>query len=399
MRLRGKYWVLLLAVMVACILIVAGCSTKGGSTGTVIKVASSTPLSGSQAAVGESIKLGAQIAVEEQKDAFTKLGFNLVFDPQDDQADPKVGVAVAQKLIADKEVLAVDGHYNSGVAIPSSEVYKTDNLLEVSPANTNPKITDRRLPDVNRICARDDEQGPFGADYAVNTLKAKKIYVIDDKTTYGAGVADTFEARAKADGATIAGRDGITTGETDFSAVLNNVAAAKPDLVYFGGMYPEGSLILKQMRDKGINALFMGADGMDDPQMAKIAGSAVVDAYYTTAAFDINSTPEGKAWAAKYYKEFNQQPGAYAVYGYDAMNVILEGIKKAIADNGGKLPSRLQVSHAARTTKNFKAISTIVTFDDKGDNINAKLYMKQYKTAQWPPDVIQTANGLDFLPK
>jgi branched-chain amino acid transport system substrate-binding protein len=393
-----KYLILLLALVLVSIVVVvaAGCAPKADN---VIKVATSSPLSGSQAAVGESIKLGAQIAVEEQKEEFVKFGFTLVLDPQDDQADPKVGVAVAQKLIADPEVLAVDGHYNSGVAIPSSEVYKQGNLLQVSPANTHPDVTDRRLPNVNRICARDDEQGPFGADYAVKTLNANKIYVIDDKTTYGAGIADNFEARAKTNGATIVGRDGITTGETDFSAVLNKVAAAKPDLLYFGGMFPEGSLVLKQMRDKGINATFMGADGMDDPQMAKIAGNAVVGAYYTTAAFDINSTPEGKAWAAKYEQQFKLQPGAYAVYGYDAMNVILEALKKAIADNGGKLPSRQQVSDAARSTNDFQAISTVVTFDGKGDNVNAQLYMKQYKTAEWPPEVIETVKGLDFLPK
>lgn len=398
MKHQCKYLILLLALVLVSIVVVvaAGCAPKADN---VIKVATSSPLSGSQAAVGESIKLGAQIAVEEQKEEFVKFGFTLVLDPQDDQADPKVGVAVAQKLIADPEVLAVDGHYNSGVAIPSSEVYKQGNLLQVSPANTHPDVTDRRLPNVNRICARDDEQGPFGADYAVKTLNANKIYVIDDKTTYGAGIADNFEARAKTNGATIVGRDGITTGETDFSAVLNKVAAAKPDLLYFGGMFPEGSLVLKQMRDKGINATFMGADGMDDPQMAKIAGNAVVGAYYTTAAFDINSTPEGKAWAAKYEQQFKLQPGAYAVYGYDAMNVILEALKKAIADNGGKLPSRQQVSDAARSTNDFQAISTVVTFDGKGDNVNAQLYMKQYKTAEWPPEVIETVKGLDFLPK
>lgn len=398
MRHRCKYlmFFLVLVLVSTVVVVAAGCAPKADN---VIKVATSSPLSGSQAAVGESIKLGAQIAVEEQKDEFSELGFTLVLDPQDDQADPKVGVAVAQKLIADNLVLAVDGHYNSGVAIPSSEVYKQGNLLQVSPANTHPDVTDRMLPNVNRICARDDEQGPFGADYAVKTLNAGKIYVIDDKTTYGAGIADTFEARAKANGATILGRDGITAGETDFSAVLNKVAAAKPDLLYFGGMFPEGSLILKQMRDKGIDATFMGADGMDDPQMAKIAGNAVVGAYYTTAAFDINSTPEGKVWAAKYEQQFKQQPGAYAVYGYDAMNVILEALKKAIADNDGKLPTRQQVYEAARATNDFQAISTVVTFDDKGDNVNAQLYMKQYKTAQWPPEVIETVRGLDFLPQ
>jgi len=397
-RFRCKYlaFFLVLALILVVAFVVAGCAPKVSN---VIKVASVTPLSGSQASVGETIKDGAQMAVNEQKDAFSKLGFSLVFDPQDDQADPKVGVSVAHMLIADKEVLAVDGHYNSGVAIPASEVYVTDNLCEVSPANTNPTVTDRRLPDVNRICARDDEQGPFGADYAFNTLKARNIYIIDDKTTYGAGVANQFEMRAKKDGAKILGHDGIDQGDTDFSAVLDNVAVAKPDLLYFGGIFPEGSLILKQMRDKGINTIFMGADGMDDPQMAKIAGNDVIGAYYTTAAGDIMATPAGSDWAARFKAQFGIDPSAYAVYGYDAMNVILQGIEKAIADNGGKMPTRLQVSQTVRATKDFQGISSKVTFDDKGDNLYAMLFMKEYKTAQYPPAVINSSAAGIYLQK
>ena len=395
-RFRCKSWMffLVLALVLVVAFAVAGCAPK---TSAVIKVASVSPLSGTQAAEGVAIKDGAQMAVDEQKAAFSRLGFTLMFDPQDDQADPKVGVSVAHELVADKEVLAVDGHYNSGVAIPASEVYVTDNLCEVSPANTNPAVTDRRLPDVNRICARDDEQGPYGADYAFNMLKAKNIYIIDDKTTYGAGVADQFEKRAKADGANVLAHDGIDQGDTDFSAVLDKVGAAKPDLLYFGGMFPEGSLILKQMRDKGINAIFMGADGMDDPQMVQIAGNDVIGAYYTTAAGDVTLTPQGAAWTAQFKAKFGIDPGAYAVYGYDAMNVILQGIQTAITDNGGKMPSRLQVSQAVRATKDFQGISSKVTFDDKGDNLYAMLFMKEYKTAQYPPAIIDTSVAATHL--
>jgi len=393
-RCKSLMFFLVLALVVVVAFTVAGCAPK---TSAVIKVASVSPLSGTQAAEGVAIKDGAQMAVDAQEATFSKLGFTLVFDPQDDQADPKVGVSVAHDLIADKEVLAVDGHYNSGVAIPSSEVYVTDNLCMVSPANTNPTVTDRRLPDVNRICARDDEQGPYGADYAVNILKAKNIYIIDDKTTYGAGVADEFEKRAKADGANILAHDGIDPGDTDFSAVLDRVGADKPDLLYFGGMFPEGSLILKQMRDKGINAIFMGADGMDDPQMVQIAGNDVIGAYYTTAAGDVTLTPQGAAWAAQYKAKFGIDPGAYSVYGYDAMDVILQGIQAAITNNGGKIPSRLQVSTAVRATKDFQGISSKVTFDDKGDNLYAMLFMKEYKTAAYPPAIINSSIAASHL--
>ncbi len=402
MRPRCKSVMLVVfCLVIALLFVAAGCSIfRGASASNVIKVASVTPLSGSQAAVGETIEQGAQMAIDEQKAAFTKLGFTLVFDPQDDQADPKVGVSVAHELVADKQVLGVDGHYNSGVAIPASAVYVTDNLCMVSPANTNPQVTDRLLPDVNRICARDDEQGPFGADYAIKTLGAKKIFVIDDQTTYGTGVAQAFITRADTDGASIVGDEGVTAGSSDFSAVLEKVAAAKPDLLYFGGIYDTGSLILKQMRDKGISATFMGPDGMDDPQMLKIAGNDVIGAYYSTAAGDITATATGRAWAAAFKTKFGEDPGsAYAVYGYDAMNVILNGIKTAIAANGGKMPTRLQVSQAVRATKDYQGVSSMVTFDSKGDNLFAQLFMKEYKVAVYPPAVLVSASAGQFMLK
>lgn len=400
--MRGaRKFIALLLVMATAVLMVAGCGSKktGGesSSGNVIKIASCTPLSGSQAALGESIKLGAQMALEEHKGEIEKLGFKLEFAPQDDQADPKVGVAVAQRLIADKDVLAVMGHWNSGVAIPSSEVYVKDNLAMVSPANTAPAVTDRKLPNVNRICARDDMQGPLGADYAVKELGAKTVYIIHDKTTYGQGVADEFRKRAAADGAKIAGFEGITAGESDFSAVLNKVAAAKPDLVYFGGTYPEGSLILKQMREKGIAAKFMGPDGMDSSEVIKIAGNAAIGAYFTSVAGDISLVPGGKEWAERFKAKWGKDAESWTIYGYDAMDVILEGLKRAIKANGGKKPSRVQVCQAIRSIQDFKAMSSTVSFDEKGDNKGAKLYVKQFKEAKYPATIIKEVNAGEYL--
>jgi branched-chain amino acid transport system substrate-binding protein len=300
--MKKKLLFLSMATMLTTTIAMAGC-TKGAnssSNGATVKIASVSPLSGSQAAIGESIKNGAKLALTERSDEFKKLNINLQFSPQDDQADPKVGVSVAQKLIADKDVLGVVGHYNSGVAIPSSEIYKNVNLAMVSPANTAVAVTERGYEDVNRICTRDDVQGPVAADFALSDLSAKTAFVIHDKTTYGQGVADEFKKRFADKGGTVAGYEGITAGESDFSGVLNKVAQVKPDVVYFGGMYPEGSLIIKQMKEKNITAKFIGPDGMDSAEVVKIAGDSSKGIYYTTMAADVSLTEEGRAWAEKY---------------------------------------------------------------------------------------------------
>ena len=172
---------LLLSLTLVLAMVAGSVSAVAEAALPVIKIASVTPLSGSQAALGETIKNGIELALSQRVEEFKALGFDLQFSPQDDQADPKVGVSVAQRLIEDKEVLVVIGHYTSGVAIPSSEVYNQGGLPMVSPANTATKVTDRGLPTVNRICARDDAQGPAGADFLYG-LGLTSVYILQDKT-------------------------------------------------------------------------------------------------------------------------------------------------------------------------------------------------------------------------
>ena len=237
-----------------------------------IKIAVQAPLSGEQAALGEHIKLGAQLAVEEATKAFKDLGYDLQLVPQDDQAKPEVGVANARNMVADPDVLLIVGHFNSGVALPASEVYKDAMLTMISPANTATEITDRGYPNVNRVCGRDDVQGPVGARFAAQDLKLKSVYIIHDKTLYGQGVAENFRNEAKKLGMNVLGFDG-TEERANFSPMIIPLKAKNPDLVYFGGIYHQGGLLLKQLREKGVKAKFMGPDGLDSAEMAKIAGS------------------------------------------------------------------------------------------------------------------------------
>jgi len=361
----------------------------------VIKVASATPLSGSQSALGGSIKNGIEMALNERVEEFKALGFDLQFLPTDDQADPKVGVSNAQRLVEDASVLAVVGHYNSGVAIPSSEVYNEGGLAMISPANTNPDVTDRALPTVNRICARDDAQGPAGADFLFG-LGKKSVFVLQDKTTYGQGVADMFKARFEEIGGEVKGYEGITAGEADFSAVEEMIRASGAEAVYFGGMYPEGALLIKQLKEKGIDVVFLGPDGMDSAELVKIAGDAIIGNYYTSVAADVSGAEAGAAFVEKFTATYGRAPEAFAAYGYDAMNVTLNAIKAAIDAAGGALPTREQVAVAARAIKDFKGLATNVSFDEIGDNTEATIYVLGFEQAAYPPIAIKSIPSSDY---
>jgi branched-chain amino acid transport system substrate-binding protein len=353
-----------------------------------IKIAVQAPLSGEQAALGEHIKLGAQLAVEESSKAFKDMGYDLVLVPQDDQAKPEVGVANARNMVADPDVLVIVGHFNSGVALPSSEVYKDAMLTMISPANTATEITDRGYPNVNRVCGRDDVQGPVGARFAAQELKAKSVYIIHDKTAYGQGVADSFRNEAKKLGMNVLAFEG-TEERANFSPMIIPLKAKKADLVYFGGIYHQGGLLLKQMREKGVNAKFMGPDGLDSAEMAKIAGNSVINSYYTSVAPPRDATPDTVAFAKKYKQRFGKDIEAFGLYGYDATLVGIKAMEQWIKANGGKKPSRADVVAAVRKIKNFKGVTGSIEFDSKGDPVKAKYFVLQFEKQAYPGKVVK----------
>jgi len=377
-----------LCLVFAFTIVLAGCGGKSGSgdqqsdKGT-IKIVTVSPLSGTQAPFGEAVKLGVQMAVEDKKAEIEKMGFKVEFMPQDDSADPKMGVAVAQKLITDEDVLAVAGHMNSGVTIPASEIYAKANLAMYTSFATNPMITERALKNVGRICNRDDIQGSAAAKFAVDTLKIKTAFVVHDKSAYGQGVADEFKKKAEELGVKTVGYEGLTQGEVDFSAIVNKVVQAKPDVLYYGGNYTEAGCLLKQMREKGNNAVFIGSDGEDSPEWVKVTGKYIVGAYYTTMAPDISATAEGKAWAERFNQRFGKMPEAISTYSYDTGLVIMQGLLDAIKANGDKKPTREQVSEAVRKVE-VKGITGTIAFDEKGDNKNAKSFVMQFKEEKYP---------------
>jgi branched-chain amino acid transport system substrate-binding protein len=338
-----------------------------------IKIATQSPLSGGQAALGEGIKLGAQLAVEKFKGPLEKLGFKVELVPFDDQAKPDVGVANAKNIIADKDILAVIGHLNSGVAIPSSEVYKEQSLAMISPANTNPTVTDRNYANVNRVCGRDDVQGKVGSEFAHGTMKAKSVYIIHDKTQYGQGVAEFFKADAEKKGMKVLGFEG-TEEKSNFDPIITPIKAKNPDLIYFGGIYDQAAPFFKQTREKGVKSKFMGPDGMDSSDLTKIAGKAVVGMDYTSAAGPASALPKAKQFVEDFKKKFGKNPEPYAAEAYDATVIALKAVE-AVA-KGGKAPGREDVSAAVRKVKH-SGITGEIEFDGKGDRKKALYFVLQ----------------------
>jgi branched-chain amino acid transport system substrate-binding protein len=293
--------------------------------------------------------------------------------PFDDQAKPDVGVANAKNIIADKDILVVIGHLNSGVAIPSSEVYKEVSLVMISPANTNPVVTDRGYPNVNRVCGRDDVQGVVGAEFAHGTMKVKSVYIIHDKTAYGQGVADFFKADAEKKGIKVLGFEG-TEEKSNFDPIITPLKAQNPDLIYFGGIYEQAGPFFKQAREKGVKAKFLGPDGMDSSDLTKIAGKSVVGMYYTTVAGSFTAYPQAKQFAEEYKKKFGKTAEPFAAQAYDATAIGLKALEAAA--KGGKLPTREEVSAAVRKVKHTGITGTI-EFNDKGDPKTALYFVFQ----------------------
>src|SRR5437667_651124 len=317
----------LLAALALVALPAASHLAAQGSKGT-IKIATQSPLSGGQAALGEGIKLGAQLAVEKFRGNLTKMGYKVDFVPFDDPAKPDVGVANSKNIIADKDILAVIGHLNSGVAIPSSEVYKEVSLVMISPANTNPVVTDRGYPNVNRVCGRDDVQGVVGSEFAHATMKAKSVYVIHDKTPYGQGVAEFFKADAEKKGLKVLGFEG-TEEKSNFDPIITPMKAKNPDVIDFGGIYDQAAPFFKQAREKGVKSKFLGPDGLDSSDLTKIAGKAVVGMYYTSAAVPACELPRAKQFVDDFKKKFGKNPEPYAAEAYDPATIALKGIEAA----------------------------------------------------------------------
>lgn len=382
------------SMMVAAGMTLALCGSAGAAE-KAIKIATQSPLSGDQSVIGVDIKRGAELALEQLSGPLTDMGFKVDLAPFDDQANPDTGVANAKRIVSDPAILAVVGHYNSGVQIPSSEVYHTSGLVNVSPANTNPKVTTRGYLEVNRIVGRDDVQGVVGADFAAEK-GVKTVFVVHDKTAYGQGIAEFFKQRATENGMKVLGFEG-TEEKANFDALLSPVVAGNPDLVYFGGMAFQAAVLFKQARERGYEGIFLSDDGFDSSDAAKIGGNNLISGggtFYSTVSGPA-SVYEG---TAKFIKDFeakyNSTPQPFAAQSYDCMAIGLKAIENAAKANNNEVPSREAVAKAVRELDEFKGITGTFSFNEIGDPKKALYFVIQVQSkdpSKWSENkVVQT---------
>jgi branched-chain amino acid transport system substrate-binding protein len=288
----------------------------------------------------------------------------------DDRADPKEGVSVANKFVGDG-IKFVVGHFNSGVTMPSSEVYQENGMLMISPSATNPKITERKMWNVFRTCGRDDQQGAVAGDYLAKTFKGKRIAIVHDKTTYGQGVADETRKTMSSKGMKDIFYEGINKDDKDFSALVSKLKAAKPDVVYWGGLHDTGGLILRQMSDGGLKAPMMGADGITSDEFAVIAGPAAEGTLMT-----FPSDPRRRAVAKDAVAKFRAkgfEPEAYTLYSYAAVQLIKQ------AAEGAKSLDPKKVAAELHSGKSFKTVLGNIAYDKKGDLTHLDYVMYTWK--------------------
>jgi branched-chain amino acid transport system substrate-binding protein len=350
-----------------------------------VKIGHAAPTTGPQAHLGKDNENGARMAVDDAN------GLNIVIDgkkikfeldAQDDQADPKQGTIVAQKLVDDK-VAGVVGHLNSGTSIPASKIYNDAGIPMISPSATNPKLTLQGFKNVFRVMANDVQQGSVIGKAAVETLGGKKLAIIDDKTAYGAGLADETEKAAKAAGATIVAREYTNDKATDFKAILTKIKAKNPDVIMYGGMDAQGGPMVKQMKELGIKAKYIAGDGVCSAEWPKLAGGAAEGQYCTQAGLP----PDKMSRADDFVKRFTAKYGpiqVYAPYSYDATNTLIWAMEKAQSTDPAKyLPALATLSH--------DGITATIEFDEHGDTKNGAITLYTVKDGNLVPMAINVA--------
>jgi len=344
----------------------------------VVKIGHVGPTSGSIAHLGKDNENGARMAIEELNAKGVMIGgkkVKLELVVEDDAGDPKQGTAAAQKLV-DSKVNGVIGHLNSGTSIPASKIYSDAGIPQISPSATNPKFTRQGYKTTFRVVADDVHLGGTLGKYAVKELKGKSIAVIDDRTAYGQGVADEFEKGVVGGGGKIVGREFTNDKATDFTAILTILKAKKPDIVFFGGMDAVAGPMIRQMKQLGIDAKFMGGDGICSSELPKLAGSSMADGQVVCAEA---GGVEGAAkkslddFNVAFKKKFNADVQVYAPYVYDSVNVMVAAMVKA----GSAEP--VKYLPVLAKTDGYKGVTGTIAFDAKGDIKNGALTLYTYK--------------------
>ena len=380
-----------IALLAAFAVTIAGCG-KSETTATaasdelVIRIGAAGPLTGPQAHIGKDNEYGTRMAIDDANAKGLVIGgkkarFELL--SEDDQTDPKTATIVAQKLV-DAKVNGVIGHLNSGTSIPASSIYFKNGIPQISPSATAVKFTAQGYNTAFRVMTNDAQQGKALGEFAVKVLGLKNIAVIDDRTAYGQGLADEFVKSAEANGARIIAREYTTDRSVDFTAVLTSIKGKQPELLFFGGMDPQGVPMVKQLRSLGMKTQFMMGDGGYTPKLIDLAGAAVEGTYASLPGVPLDKMPSGRDFAKRYEAQFKQPIQLYAPYCYDAVNVMIAAMQKAGSAEPAKyLPEIGKVELDGVTAK--------LAFDEKGDIKGGAVTLYQARQGKW--QVVQTMGG------
>ncbi|MEU1789777.1 branched-chain amino acid ABC transporter substrate-binding protein [Streptomyces sparsogenes] len=381
-------------------------SDSGGDNNkkTTVVIGVDAPLTGSLSALGQGIKNSVDLATKVANKNNEVPGVTFKIKAFDDQAVPSSGKQNATSMVDDDEIVAMVGPLNSGVSQSMQGVFAKADLAQISPANTNPELSQgpdwasgkkvRPFKTYFRTATTDVIQGRFAAQYYYKDAKKRKVFVVDDKQTYGAGLAKIFSQEFERLGGKVVGTDHLTVKETDFSGIAGKVKSSGADSVYFGGQYPEGGLLSDQVKQAGADVPIMGGDGIYDPAFIKASGTSNDGDLATSVGYPVEKLPSAKNFVKEYAAQGYKDPyAAYGGYSYDAGWAIVQAVKAVVQDNDGKLPddARAKITEALNKVS-FDGVTGKVSFDEYGDTTNKQLTVYKVTKGVWKDAVSRTFN-------
>ncbi|MET9853631.1 branched-chain amino acid ABC transporter substrate-binding protein [Streptomyces sp. NPDC006450] len=399
--MRQRSLIAVTAALAAGALTLTACGSRGEKTNdaasgdTTVVIGVDAPLTGDLSALGLGIKNSADLAAKQANEKKYVKGVTFKIQALDDQAQASSGQQNATKLVADKDVLGVVGPLNSSVSESMQKVFDDAKLAQISPANTSPSLSQgpkwatgekvRTYKSYFRTATTDAIQGPFAAQYLFNKAGKKKVFLIDDKKTYGAGLAGTFKGEFTKLGGQVVGEGHIDPESKDFSAIVTEVKSSGADVVYYGGEYPAAGPLSKQIKASGTKIPLVGGDGIYDKKYVELAGAESAGDLATSVGAPVESLPSAKDFVANYTKAGYKEPfAAYGGYSYDSAWAIIEAVKATVDANNGKLPddARAKVLAAVQGVS-FDGVTGKVSFDEFGDATNKQLTVYKVEGTEW----------------
>ena len=386
-----------MTIAIAAALIAVGCSKKEEAAPAaapqptappplLVKLGHAAPLTGPQAHIGKDNENGAQMAVDDANAAGIVIAgrpLKIELQGEDDQADPKQGILVAQKLV-DAKVNAVIGHLNSGTTIPASKIYSDAGIPQVSPSATNPTYTHQGFKTTFRVMANDEQQGRVLGAYAGNQLKAKTVAIVDDKTAYGEGLAGEFKKAVVVAGVKVVAEEHTDDKAVDFKAILTKIKGKKPDLIFYGGMDPQAAPMAMQMKQLGIKAKLLMGDGGCTTEFVKNAGDAAEGHYCSLPVIPYDKMPGGPKFIERFKAKYGDIQ-LYAPYAYDGVMVVVDAIKRAQSADSAKILAELPKT-------DYQGVTTRIQFDDNGDLKDGAISLYVAKGGKW--EALETIGGV-----